>query len=835
MIERLKDSVAKKFGKKIISQKDCKALSNNILETSGEYISPATLRRLYGFLLTNSNPSRVTHDILARYVGLNDWEHFIESNRGKGGDQSQINSAWDRVLEKSKKISNETLEVIKRKSGISFSKTIHRQFADERLTFFLQSDFNSTALIGPGGYGKSTLLANWYEKNSSKKKFTYDIILFIQAISLNSFANSEAYFEDWLMRQLGLSPDYNFLRSILSSNTAPPGRFILIIDALDESNLQGSKLEKVYTSIADFSLKYSSSSWLKILISTRYYAWCKFLPFIENNEKWFYIEPETFSTDGANMPLLSSNEIQKIFDNTINIKFSRRTLIDELSQEIKETLAYPYFLQLFITIYHPENEYLINDQIEISKEFLNKQVYNAQYSEEKIDILNKILELSEYGLKLDDIKKNTLKEIYPIHLKLAGNYFAAYEDLVSFGILIEEDVESKFGGHSKTVKIANRNLFEILLLKNILEKEENITIALFKNIEKRYAEHELLSQLTTRLFQFAYKERVIDPLKNFFNLKATTLSSVLSSPKIATTLRKDEYLRKILLPIYSQNLVARKYLFEDFPDINNLTGSFSISLEYFLKNSTNPNDLFAAYIQNVYAGFLALDEGKIERYYSQMNDHTPNDNTNASIAGKWFACRLLYNKVLKNNSAEDEIKGAISFLKKLRLSKDYKYGSFESSLYPALIITNQHKILDKLTTDDVAFEQKQHKALNNELKLYRYFTKLISGSKIDLKDIIEIDLILSQLNPMDSYMHQILGQVVKAIFYMNNNEMTKAYECYRSSTELSNLAGYRIIEVKLMKNLSNALLKLGEKSKSIECRNFAERLTQKTGFNFERL
>jgi len=268
------------------------------------------------------------------------------------------------------------------------------------------------------------------------------------------------------MRQLGLSADYNFLSNIKSEKTSPPGRFIIIIDGLDESNLQGSKLEKVYAALANLSLCYSSTNWFKIIISTRYYAWSKFKPFIENSEKWFQVEPESFSSDGANMPLLTSIEIQKILDNTINSSYARRTLIDELSLELKETLSYPYFLQLFVNIFHPENEYLLNDQIEIFREFLNNQVYNANFSEEKIDIINTILNLSDYGLNPDAAKKNALKEVYPIHLKLAGNYFAAYEDLISFGIITEDDIENKFGGHSKIIRFADSNLFEILIQNN---------------------------------------------------------------------------------------------------------------------------------------------------------------------------------------------------------------------------------------------------------------------------------------------------------------------------------------------------------------------------------
>lgn len=78
MIEKLKNEIEIKIGRKISYQKDCIYLSANILEQSKAYISPATLRRVFGFLATNSNPSRVTLDILSRFVAYKDWDDFIQ-------------------------------------------------------------------------------------------------------------------------------------------------------------------------------------------------------------------------------------------------------------------------------------------------------------------------------------------------------------------------------------------------------------------------------------------------------------------------------------------------------------------------------------------------------------------------------------------------------------------------------------------------------------------------------------------------------------------------------------------------------------------------------------
>ncbi|MHC1702296.1 MAG: hypothetical protein AB9846_00180 [Tenuifilaceae bacterium] len=835
MIEKLKETVETKFGKKINYQKDCKLLSYCVLEVTKEYISPATLRRIFGFLLTNSNPSRVTLDILSRYAGFNNWENFIENNKQSNNKHIVIEEIWARAQDKSKSFSTNTVDQIKRKSGINFNQTIHRQFADELFDNFIKSRFNATAVIGPGGYGKSTLLANWYEKNSHKKKFSKDIILFQQALALDSLANSDLYFEDWLMRLLGISPDSNFLDNILQGNSSAPGKFIIIIDALDESTAQGAKLEKIFLSLANLVVKYSNTCWFKIIISARFYTWNKFKTFINKEECWFNINPESFTHEGANMPLLSYEETQSILDNTINLKFNERKILEEFNFDLRETLSYPYFLQLFINVYHPETEYLLHDQLEIFREFIKKQVYQSQFSEEKIDILNKIIELTDFGLKPNDVRKNSLKEIYPIHLKLAGNYFAAYEDLVSFGLIIEDEVESKFGGITRIIKISNQILYEILLAQNLLEKEGGITFELFSKIEKQYAGSEILPSLIVRIFQFAYKDRIVEPLKNFFNLKEETLEGVLAKPTIAITLRRDEFMKKILIPIYTKIPIARIYFFETFPDLNNLLGSFTFFLKHYPLNTKNLTDKIYIQILNTYAGFLSMDSGSVERNIKLINSYCPSIEDNPEMVGRWFACMCLHNKLVINSDPLKLIANAFEHLEKLKEINPESAEKFENAFYPALIIINHFHIIEKqISAENNCISEMQHVSKGESI-IYYYLCKLSHGRQIDSNDILHIERSLSLINPTNSYFQRILGLVLKSSFYLNNNDIAKANDSFRNAIEISNLAGYKLIEVKLLKNLSVALLNLGEKTKSIECNKFAESLAEKTGFNFDLL
>ena len=75
--EILKHKIELKFGKNIKYQKDCKALAAAIEKQCDEKISYLTIERCFGIIKCSSSPSDFTIDLLARYVGIEDWNLFI--------------------------------------------------------------------------------------------------------------------------------------------------------------------------------------------------------------------------------------------------------------------------------------------------------------------------------------------------------------------------------------------------------------------------------------------------------------------------------------------------------------------------------------------------------------------------------------------------------------------------------------------------------------------------------------------------------------------------------------------------------------------------------------
>ena len=78
-IESLKVHVAKAFGRTLDSPSDYDSLSLSIREKTGEYISPTTLKRLFGYVKPATVPRPSTLSVLSRYVGYAGWSDFCQS------------------------------------------------------------------------------------------------------------------------------------------------------------------------------------------------------------------------------------------------------------------------------------------------------------------------------------------------------------------------------------------------------------------------------------------------------------------------------------------------------------------------------------------------------------------------------------------------------------------------------------------------------------------------------------------------------------------------------------------------------------------------------------
>lgn len=87
-----KDIIAKieeRHGRKLVYSNDCEALSEHIFDVTGERLSIATLKRMFGFVGLKVEPRKSTMDIIAQYVGYPSYE-LLMSDMGHDTEISEF-------------------------------------------------------------------------------------------------------------------------------------------------------------------------------------------------------------------------------------------------------------------------------------------------------------------------------------------------------------------------------------------------------------------------------------------------------------------------------------------------------------------------------------------------------------------------------------------------------------------------------------------------------------------------------------------------------------------------------------------------------------------------
>ena len=76
-MKQLLQLIQKKINHTLESPRDFEYLSEQIQETTNEYLSPTTLKRLFGYIPQTSEPRVATLSIIARYAGYKGWQDYL--------------------------------------------------------------------------------------------------------------------------------------------------------------------------------------------------------------------------------------------------------------------------------------------------------------------------------------------------------------------------------------------------------------------------------------------------------------------------------------------------------------------------------------------------------------------------------------------------------------------------------------------------------------------------------------------------------------------------------------------------------------------------------------
>jgi hypothetical protein len=79
-MEKLKEIITRQLGRSLESPRDFEYLSEQIQLATSEYLSPTTLKRIWGYIPQTSEPRTTTLSILARYMGYKGWQDYLTNS-----------------------------------------------------------------------------------------------------------------------------------------------------------------------------------------------------------------------------------------------------------------------------------------------------------------------------------------------------------------------------------------------------------------------------------------------------------------------------------------------------------------------------------------------------------------------------------------------------------------------------------------------------------------------------------------------------------------------------------------------------------------------------------
>ena len=84
-MQQLKNIVIRQLGRTLESPADFEYLSEQIQKKNGEYLSPTTLKRVFGHISYDGQLRPTTLSILARYAGYNGWQDYLDKQHVESG------------------------------------------------------------------------------------------------------------------------------------------------------------------------------------------------------------------------------------------------------------------------------------------------------------------------------------------------------------------------------------------------------------------------------------------------------------------------------------------------------------------------------------------------------------------------------------------------------------------------------------------------------------------------------------------------------------------------------------------------------------------------------
>lgn len=837
VVEELKKQVEQAFGEPVLNVKHCQRLSESISDRCGQRISDSTIRRIWGMLGAPRKPSVGTLDLLSRYIGAESWTEFLRMNDGVHlVEENAI--LWSNGKDYADKASFNTATLVLKKAGVDSKDVVARQCIDDQMDALLESDYMATGVIAPGGYGKSLGIASWVLRSIERKSFKNSIVYFLTGNQIDDIYSSTMSIDKWLSTQVFKTSDNVFTYETVLADR----QFILIVDALDEIDSTLSKSENFLSKLVGFISRYSNQPNIKVIVSTRSSIWSRSMVHeVLNNSNasslWMGLTQGIGDSDFTNLPLLNHKELQEAINNFINKKQKeKKLLVEQLNFMLKETISHPYMLKLFISIYNSSTLRLqsYNDVID---EFISQEIVHSKYSDEKLDIINFLLKEQKYGRNLSPVRKNTLKEVYPIHLRKNGNYFAAYEHLLAYRILSEETIENKFKNLIVQVDFSHSNLRDLLITRYLVEENGGISDDLFLRINREFKDSDLRLRLICNLYSIAYTDNNFEAIKDFHRLPESISRDKEVLKYVINQFRNDKPILSLIVREYSRDTATKQFLTNTMFDFDYLNTSYSKLLEVVLEHAESDNETIYCLAGLAISRAQMLDWDGFRAFSEGLKSLDVDDTCGAYTILVWSIWKVYEAYIFTDGKNVEQLKQQILKAESLFVAKQ-DASSLSAILFylevlPHLLLFKEVELASFVF--DAIDKHPSKELLQRDAKLamlydlYRFDLMAIVNGMVKLSPMQSYNLEqqVNALSISQSYINRISGYVLLACSYLQQDDKQKFVYYYQTALEICSNAKFKLLEISKVKYLAQILELFNMQAQAKQFRAYSETIVGK--------
>lgn len=477
LIEELKILILQKVGIRVISPSDCATIALEISRSLKKNISETTIKRLFGFAARNHQFSKFTVNTLIEYVDgekVNEIVHHLPA---------EADEDWDFLVNRSRMITEQTIQQIEQGCSMPYEFTIERKFAVHDFDYFYNSNYSFTAFVAQPGYGKSIMMSHLIKKRFLKPEAKYqnDVVLFLPASRIFNVERDVNHLEDELKKLLGISSPQSLISYFDDWHLKNGAKLNIFLDiCFDHQHVKWK--QKIFDSIIQLLCDIEDSDSVKIVLNMRSYIWRRFFETIRHS---YYLKSKWYTGSyyrlkhQANIPVFTDTEIDQWL-----------TKIDaplDLAKtaEMKSHFKHPFHLEYYFQLKDEFVETTYRSNIifyEITLRYLNHKIYQSKYAAEKLVICKQLILFSIENQESNKVSKNLLIN----ELRLFRD---AYMELLKDGVLIEEQQNDDFF-LTEWIHFVQPHIFDYFLFKEVIEsKEEQLGKCFWAFIYHEYQDH----------------------------------------------------------------------------------------------------------------------------------------------------------------------------------------------------------------------------------------------------------------------------------------------------------------------------------------------------------